>query len=151
LAEAPRAKKEANMSIIKWTPMLDPFNEMDRWLDNWPASGMASFAPAVDVFEDADNVYVETPLPGINPELVNIAIENDILTIEGASEKKTEVDEKNYYRKEVRSGSFHRAVALPSSVKSEEAKAEYEKGILKITVPKEERAKPKKVRVEVKK
>lgn len=139
------------MSIIKWTPMLDPFNEMDRWLDNWPSNSMANFAPAVDVWEDADNVYVETPLPGVNPEQVNIAIENDILTIEGASEKKTEVDEKNYYRKEVRSGSFHRAVALPSSVKSDDAKAEYEKGILKITVPKEERAKPKKVKVEVKK
>ena len=131
--------------------MLDPFNEMDRWFDNWPATGMANFAPAVDVWEDADNVYVETPLPGVNPEQVNIAIENDVLTIEGSSEKKTEVDEKNYYRKEVRSGSFHRAVALPSGVKGDEAKAEYEKGVLKITMPKEERAKPKKVKVEVKK
>lgn len=131
--------------------MLDPFNEMDRWLDNWPASGMTNFAPAVDVFEDAENVYVETPLPGIDPEKVNIAIENDVLTIEGESEKKTEVEEKNYYRKEVRCGSFHRAVALPSSVKSDEAKAQYEKGILKITMPKEEKAKPKKVLVEVKK
>lgn len=138
------------MSIIKWTPMLDPFNEMERWLD-WPTGSMASFAPAVDVWEDENSVYIETPLPGVNPEQVNISIENDVLTIEGTSEKKTEVEEKNYYRKEVRSGSFHRAVALPSSVRSDEAKAEYEKGILKITVPKEERAKPKKVKVEVKK
>jgi HSP20 family protein len=139
------------MSIIKWTPMLDPFNEMDRWLDNWPQANMGNFAPAIDVYEDENNVYVETPLPGINPEEVNIAIENDVLTIEGGSEKKTEVDEKNYYRKEVRYGSFHRSVALPSSVKGEDAKAEYEKGVLKITVPKEERVKPKKVKIEVKK
>jgi len=149
--QASGAKKEGIMSIIKWTPMLDPFNEMDRWMDNWPSTGMANFAPAVDVWEDENNVYVETPLPGVNPEQVNIAIENDVLTIEGASEKKTEVDEKNYYRKEVRSGSFHRAVALPSGVRGDEAKAEYEKGVLKITMPKEERAKPKKVKVEVKK
>jgi len=130
--------------------MLDPFNEMERWLD-WPTGNLASFSPAVDVWEDENSVYVETPLPGVNPEQVNISIENDVLTIEGSSEKKTEVEEKNYYRKEVRCGSFHRAVALPSSVKSEDAKAEYEKGILKITVPKEERVKPKKVKVEVKK
>lgn len=139
------------MSIIKWTPMLDPFNEMDRWLDNWPQANLGNFAPAVDVYEDDNNVYVETPLPGIDPEKVNIAIENDILTIEGESEKKSEVEEKNYYRKEMRYGSFHRSVALPSSVKGEDARAEYEKGVLKITVPKEERAKPKKVKVEVKK
>ncbi len=139
------------MSIIKWTPMLEPVNEFDRWFDNWPTGNLTNFAPAVDVWEDNDNVYVETPLPGIEADKLNIAIENDVLTIEGESEKKTEVDEKNYYRKEVRYGSFHRAVALPTSVKGDRAKAEYEKGVLKITVPKEEKAKPKKVKVEIKK
>ena len=135
------------MSLIKWTPMLDPFNEMDRFFDG----SASNFAPAVDVWEDNDNVYVETPLPGIDAEKVNIAIENDILTIEGSQEKKSEVDEKNYYRREVRYGSFHRAVALPAAVKGDEAKAEYANGVLKVVVPKEERAKPKKVKVEVKK
>lgn len=133
------------MSLIKWSPMLEPFGDWDRWLD-----APFAFAPAVNIWEDENNVYVEAPLPGVDPENVNIAIENDILTIEGMQEKKSEVEEKNYYRKEVRSGSFHRALALPTAVRGEEAKAEYEKGILKIVVPKEERAKPKKVRVEVK-
>jgi HSP20 family protein len=132
------------MSLIKWTPMLDPFVEMDRWFEG------GGFTPAVDVWEDKDNVYVETPLPGIQSDKVNISIENDVLTIEGSEERKTEVEEKNYYRREVRHGSFHRAVALPTSVKSDEAKAEYENGILKISVPKEERAKPKKVQIAVK-
>jgi HSP20 family protein len=139
------AKNEDNMSLIKWSPMMEPFGDFDRWLEM-----PSTFAPAVNIREDENNVFVETPLPGIDPEKVNIAIENDVLTIEGSEEKKTEVEEKNYYRKEVRSGSFHRAVALPTAVKSEEAKAEYAKGILKISMPKEERAKPKKVRVEVK-
>ncbi len=139
------------MSLIKWTPMLDPFNEMDRFFDSFPSQGLSSFAPAVDVWEDENNVYLETPLPGVDPEKVNIAIENDVLTIEGSAEKKSEVDEKNYYRKEVRYGSFHRAVALPSAVKPDEAKAEYAAGVLKISVPKEERVKPKKVKVVVKK
>ena len=137
------------MSIIRWSPMnIEPFEDMDRWFDF--GRGVSNFAPAVDVFEDEDNVYIETPLPGIDPEKVNISIENDILTIEGSSEQKSEVDEKNYYRREVRAGSFHRAVALPSLVKSDSATALYESGVLKITIPKEERAKPKKVKVEVK-
>ena len=131
--------------------MLDPFNEMDRFFDNWSGASMSNFAPAVDVWEDENNVYVETPLPGVDAEKVNISIENDILTIEGSQEKKSEVDEKNYYRKEVRYGSFHRAVALPAAVKGDDAKAEYAEGVLKIEIPKEERAKPKKVQISVKK
>lgn len=138
------------MALIKWTPMLDPFNEMDRFLDGF-SGGLSSFAPAVDVWENENNVFVETPLPGIDPEKVNISIENDVLTIEGSAEKKNEVDEKNYYRKEVRYGSFHRAVALPAAVRSDAAKAEYAGGVLKVTVPKEERVKPKKVKVQIKK
>ena len=80
------------MSIIKWTPMLDPFNEMDRFFDGWPSTGMSNFAPAVDVWEDDNNVFIETPLPGIDAEKVNISIENDVLTIEGSQESKTEVE-----------------------------------------------------------
>src|SRR3989338_861608 len=99
------------MSIIKWRPMFDPFLDMDNYFE--------SFVPALDVYQDADNVIVETPLPGIDPSDVNISVENDVLTIEGSSEKKSEVDEKNYYRKEIRSGSFHRAVALPAAVNGE--------------------------------
>jgi len=139
------------MSLVKWTPMFpDPFEEMDRFFD-WPASRAAGFTPAVDVWEDENNVYVESPLPGIDPQNVNVSVENDVLTIQGKSEKKSEVDEKNYYRKEVRSGSFHRAIALPASVKNEGIEAEFESGILKITLPKEERVKPKKIDVKIKK
>ena len=134
------------MSLIKWSPILEPFSDFDRWFDT-----PTNFAPAVNVWEDENNVYAETPLPGIDPAKVDISIEDDVLVIEGSQEKKSEVDDKNYYRREVRYGSFHRAVALPTSVKGEEAKAEYENGVLKITVPKEERAKPKKVKIDVKK
>ncbi len=135
--------KGNNMSLIKWHPMYD----LDQWFDQ----SQAGFAPAVDVWEDENNVYIETPLPGMDPEQVDISIENDVLTIEGSHEKKSEVDDKNYYRKEVRIGSFHRAVALPATVKSDKAEASYQNGMLTITVPKEERAKPKKVKIDVKK
>jgi len=138
------------MSLIKWQPMYDPFTDLDKWFDQGPMS-VSGFSPAVDVWEDDSNVYVESPLPGMDPGKVNISIENDVLTIEGSKEKKSEVDDKNYYRKEVRYGSFHRAVALPSSVKSNDAKASYQNGVLTVVVPKEERAKPKKVKIDVKK
>ncbi|HOY56129.1 MAG TPA: Hsp20/alpha crystallin family protein [bacterium] len=139
------------MSLIKWTPVLpDSFDEMDRWFD-WPTSKMSfNYAPAIDIWQDQDNVYAECPLAGINPEDVSISIENDVLTIEGKSEKKSEVDERSYYRKEVRYGSFHRVVALPAAVDSEQAKAEYENGVLKVSIPKEAKAKPRTVKVEVK-
>src|SRR3989338_11485194 len=100
------------MPIIKWRPMFDPFMDMDKFFEDMPMAS-AGFVPALDVYQDADNVIIETPLPGVDPKDVNISVENDVLTIEGSSEKKSEVDEKNYYRKEIRSGSFHRAVALP--------------------------------------
>lgn len=138
------------MSIIKWRPMFDlNFPELDRVFEDWPAAS-AGFVPALDVYQDNDNVFVETPLPGIDPADVNISIENDVLTIEGKSEKKSEVDEKNYYRKEIRSGSFHRAVALPAAVAGEKATAEYNAGVLKITIPKEERAKPRQIKISAK-
>lgn len=141
------------MSLIRWTPFLDlePFEEMDRFFTGLPVSRSAAFVPSLDVYQDKDNVIVEAPLAGIKPENVNIVIANDVLTIEGKVEKKSEVDEKNYWRQEVRFGSFHRSVALPLSVNGDKAKAEYEDGVLKITIPKEEKAKAKTVKVEIKK
>lgn len=131
--------------------MLDPFQEFDRFFDEFPVSANhLGFVPEMDVYQDKENIIVETPLPGIDPEKVNISVENDILIIEGQSEKKTEVDEKDYYRKEIRSGSFHRSVALPASVRGEDAKAEYKDGVLKIVIPKEERAKPKQIKIAAK-
>jgi len=105
----------------------------------------------LDIYQDNSNVIVETPLAGVNPEDVKISIENDVLTIEGKSEQKSEVDDKNYYRKEVRYGTFHRSVALPVSVNSDKAMAEYDNGLLKIIVPKEERVQAKEVKIDIKK
>jgi len=131
--------------------MLPAVDDIDRWFDDWPGMrGLSNFVPALDVYQTKDGVVVETPLAGMNPADINISVENDVLTVEGKSEHKSEVDDKNYYRQEVRSGSFHRSVALPAAVDGDRAKATYEKGVLKITIPKAERAKPKTVKVEVK-
>lgn len=134
------------MALIKWTPFLEPlsvFDEFDRFFEG--------FVPAIDVYQTKDDVVAETALPGIDPLKVNISIENDVLTIEGESDKKSEVEDKNYYRKEVRYGQFHRSVALPASVDTDKADAIYENGILKIKIPKREEVKAKKVEVRMKK
>lgn len=134
------------MSLIKWTPFIEPFDEMERFMQEHTSQG---FAPAIDVYETKNDVIVEAPLAGVNPKDVEISIENDVLTIKGETKKESEVDDKNYYRKEVRSGSFFRSVALPSRVVSDKAEAESAEGMLKITIPKAEEAKPKTIKIKV--
>ena len=140
------------MAIIRWRPMWDMV-DFDRFFEDMPTmpEKMTSFTPAVDVYQDKDNVIAETPLAGVDPEKVNVSVENDVLKIEGKSEHRSEVDEKNYYRKEVRYGSFYRAVALPTHVKADKAQATFENGMLKVVIPKAEEVKPKTIKVAVKK
>lgn len=152
-----RLGQEKNMSpIIKWTPFFPEtsgFEDMDKMFSEFmPAlRGAQGFMPAIDMYEDKENVIVETQLAGVDPEKVEISVENDILTVKGESEKKSEVEEKNYYRKEIRRGSFYRSVPLPTHVLGDEASASAEGGMLKITIPKAPEAKPKTIKIEVKK
>lgn len=130
-------------------PMFQDFNDMfEDFSGNTSLTG--NFSPAVDVYEKDNQVVVETPLPGIDAQNLKISIENDVLSIEGSSEKKSEIDEKNYYRKEVRYGSFHRAVALPCSVDGDKADADYKDGMLRVTIPKAAVAQKKTIKVSTK-
>lgn len=125
-----------------------PTNELSRFFgDEFLGSG--DFFPALDVYQDRDSVVAELSLPGIDPAKVDIVIENDVLTVSGSSEEKEEVKREDYYRKEVRTGNFSRSVVLPMAVKADETKAKYDKGLLTITMPKEESVKPKKISVHV--
>ena len=142
------------MSLIKWTPFFPEYDDMDKMMSEMlPAvcGNQYGFTPALDMYEDKDNVVIETQLGGIDPEKVDISIENNILTIKGESEKKSEIDEKNYYRKEIRRGSFYRTVAMPTKVDGDKASAVNEDGILKITIPKASEIKPKTIKIENKK
>lgn len=129
---------------------MGPFEDMERMLEEFPPR-TRGFSPAVDVYEDKDNVYVETPLAGVDPENVEITVENDVLSIKGEIKKESEVEEKNYYRKEIRSGSFFRSVAMPAHVLSDKAEASSKDGLLKITIPKAPEAKPKTIKIKAKK
>lgn len=143
------------MAIIKWNPFFEPFEEMDKMMQEWPGASLNrrqnGFTPAIDMYEDSKNVIVETQLAGIDPEKVNISIENDVLYIKGESEKKSEIDDKNYYRKEIRRGSFFRSIPLPAHVQGTGARASAEDGVLKINIPKAPEEKPKTIKIETKK
>ena len=138
------------MSFIKWTPLYEPFLDMEKAFNEMGMLQAASLPP-IDLYEKGDQLIVDVALAGIDPSQVKINIEDNVLNIEGSVEKKSEVDETNYYRKEVRSGSFHRVIALPTAVNGSEAKAEYDKGILRIRMPKKEEVKPKKIDITIKK
>lgn len=142
------------MSLIKWTPFFPEFDDMEEAMNSMLPTVRGKqfgFTPAVDMYEDKDNIIVETQLGGINPENVEISIENNVLCLKGESEKKSEIDDKNYYRKEIRRGSFYRSISLPTKVDGESAKAINEGGILKITIPKAPEVKPKTIKIEASK
>lgn len=132
------------MALVPYRSMVpDLFDDMFAGFD------LVNFTPAVNVSEDKDRVIIEAPLAGIDPEKVEIEIEDNVLKISGSSEKKSEVDDKDrhYYRKEIRSGTFYRAVALPKAVEGAKAEASFKNGILTVTVPKSEAAKPRTIKI----
>ncbi len=143
------------MSIIKWTPSWDPFQEMEDMMKVMPSANSGQmqnrFIPALDVYETKDAVVVETPLAGVDPKDVSVSVEKGVLTISGESKKEHEVEEKNYYRKEVRSGTFYRQVPLPVAVDEDNVLASFEDGILKINCPKRSEVKAKKINIQINK
>ena len=141
------------MAIVKWDPFRDPFFRMPVWREFFEDLDTTASAVAVDVYETDDEVVVKMPLPGVKPEDVDISIEGDTVTIHGESkEEKEEKDKKrNYYFREVRYGKVGRNIRLPADVQADKAEAVFENGMLTLTIPKAEQAKPRKVKVKTKK
>jgi len=103
----------------------------------------------VEMYEKDDKFIVRTELPGMKKEELAISVLGDTLTIKGERKVKSEVKDEDYYRCELCYGKFSRSVALPAAVDAGKVEANYENGILEITLPKVEEAKPKKVEVKV--
>ncbi|MBU0661100.1 Hsp20/alpha crystallin family protein [Patescibacteria group bacterium] len=107
-----------------------------------------AFVPAINMYEKGDDLVIETPLLGVHIDDVDISLENNILILQGTSYKEHEIDEKNYYRKEIRSGSFYRQIALPVPVMEEKIEAKYDGSMLKIICPKAEKKEVKKIEIQ---
>ncbi len=112
-------------------------------------SNLTPWAPAVDIFETEHELVVKADLPEVNPQDLDIRVENNILTIRGERKFENKVNEENYLRVERAYGSFSRSFSLANSVKSEAIKADYHSGVLTLSIPKREEAKPKQIKVNV--
>jgi HSP20 family protein len=141
------------MSLIRWSPMMDAFGDMDDMFNRMPAlinsQGVRAFVPSINMYETDTAVVVETPLAGVDPKDVEVSVEKGVLTLKGESKREHEVEEKSFYRKEVRSGSFYREIVLPSRVDEDNVTAEFENGLLKITAPKVQATPSKKISVKI--
>lgn len=147
--------------ITRWDPfadMVDLRRAFDRMFDDIrpvrfvPANGGPapdSFFP-VDLYDTENDVVVKASLPGVKPEDIDISITGDHLTLKAETKQDTEEKGQNWYRRERRSGSFVRQFQLPTEVQADKAAAEFEHGVLKLTLPKAETVKPKTIKVETK-
>ena len=112
-------------------------------------SNLTPWAPAVDIYETEQNLVVKADLPDIKPEELDIRVENNILTIRGERKFETSVNENNYLRVERSYGSFSRSFSLANTVNTEAIQADYKNGVLTLSIPKREEAKPKQIKVRV--
>ena len=112
-------------------------------------SNLTPWAPAVDIYETEHELVVQADLPDVNPQDLDIRVENNILTIRGERKFENKVNEENYLRVERSYGSFSRTFSLANSVNSEAIKADYQNGVLTLSIPKREEAKPKQIKVNV--
>jgi HSP20 family protein len=112
-------------------------------------SNLTAWAPAVDIYETEHELVVKADLPDVDPKDLDIRVENNILTIRGERKFQKQVNENNYLRIERAYGSFSRSFSLANTVNSEAIKADYQNGVLTLTIPKREEAKPKQIKVNV--
>ena len=135
--------------------LSDLRDEIDRLFDaplsqlGNTASVFGGWTPAVDVFEDKNNVTVKAELAGMKKEDIEVTLHDGTLSIAGERKTEKKVEEAGLYRSERFFGRFQRAVTLPSPVDGSKVKAEYKDGILTVTLPKTEEAKPKQIDVNV--
>lgn len=150
------------MSLIRWSPrrdLWDPFaqlseiqDEMNRLFDtslHRRAFWEGMFSPAVDLVEEKDHLMLKADLPGLTKDDVNVTVQDNHLTIKGEKKREAETKDANLYLSERVYGRFTRTIELPSTVDAKKIEARFKDGVLQITLPKTEEAKPKQIEVKV--
>jgi HSP20 family protein len=147
-------------SLIRWDPVceMDGMREaMEKLFDEGNTRPMARAfwdvpsAPRMDLYQTEDAVVVKAGLPGVKPEEIQVSVTDGVLTIRGEVKEEKEEKQKTYHLRERRYGSFSRSVNLPTNVDSEKADAQFENGVLTLTLPTAEEAKAKTIPVKTKK
>ena len=145
--------------ITRWDPFREFSTLQDRmnrlFRESFTEGGheealtTTNFAPPVDVYEDEHNVSLKIEVPGIDEKDIDVRLENNTLTVHGERKFEKEEKEENFRRVERQYGSFTRSFTLPATVDADKVSANYDKGILKITLPKKAEAKPKQIKVSI--
>ena len=163
---ADKTKEKETKAVTPWRPFMDLTRwerDMDRMMEDflgrrvrpwWPerlfrTDELDVRAPAVDVFEEKDDIVVKAEVPGMDKDNIEVKLTDHTLTIKGEKKKAEEVKEENYYRSERSYGSFFRTLELPKDVHAEKVKATFKNGVLEVRMPKTEEAKAKEVKVKV--
>ncbi len=154
------------MAIVKWTPYhrgLAPFRDLVTMQDRIntlfedtmgyrddKSLASTTWKPLVDIFEDEQAITIKAELPEIDEKDIHINLDNNVLTLKGERNLEKEEKKESYHRVERYYGSFQRSFDLPTTVDRDNIAASYDKGVLKIVLPKKEDTKPKKVKIEIK-
>jgi HSP20 family protein len=144
-------------TLTRWEPfrgvpsLQDQVNRLfnDVFERRGEESSLTAWAPSVDIYETEHELIVKADLPDVDPKDLDIRVENNVLTIRGERKFEKKVDEENYLRVERAYGSFARSFTLANTVNSEAIKADYQNGVLTLSIPKKEEAKPKQIKVNV--
>jgi len=143
--------------IAPWRPLRD-IDDWERHLEDIFGRPMwrlpmedRGWMPAIDVFEKDDKFIVKAELPGMKEEDIDVSVSGDMLIIKGEKKTESEVKETDYYRCERACGSFYRSIPLPSTVDAGKIEADFEDGVLEVSLPKSAEVKPKKVAVSARK
>ncbi len=150
------------MTLIRWSPRRDVWdsfgslaeiqNEVNRVLQTslrYPTGFDAAFRPAIDLVVDKDNVIVTADLPGLTKDNVTVTLQDNQLTIKGEKKQDAERTEAENFLSERVHGSFERTFELPVAVDAKKIEARFKDGVLHVTLPKAEDAKPKQIEVKV--
>ena len=146
------------MELIRWNPMRDMFgmqHRMNRLMEDFFRPGrnidrqdsMWDWNPSVDIYDEDDHIVLKAELPGVDKKHIEVDVKDRVLTLKGERTLDKEVKEDHYFRRERSFGKFERSFTLPVDVNSEEIKATYKDGLLKIEIPKPADRKPKQITV----
>jgi HSP20 family protein len=137
-------------AVTRWEPFAELGelrSRFDRLFADLYGDRERSWTPAMDVVRDNGNLVIHADVPGIKPEEVKIEVADDILTVSGHHEETKEEKEKDYLRRERRSGSFMRSVALPAGVDPKKIKAKTRNGVVEVTIPLPKEEKKERVKI----
>lgn len=147
------------MAVVKWDPLRDLLSIQDRmnrlFEQTLSRSGAeegiaaSTWSPAVDIYETPETIVMKAELPGLSREDIEIHIRDNALTLRGERRFAKDVQQENYLRIERAYGAFQRSFTLPATIQQDKIRAVFRDGVLELTLPKAEEAKPKKIAIEV--